>query len=161
MDYITLSLLLSFVVTLAYALTIFGRRNSRLPPGPFPFPIIGNLLHLSNKPHRSLATLSKRYGPLMSLKLGSKTTIVISSPDIAKEVLQNYDHLFSNRSLPDTARAVDHDKYSIVWLPAGDQWRRLRRISKEYLLSMQCLDASELLRQEKVHVVEYIIFRLE
>ncbi|KAI3500387.1 hypothetical protein L1887_36208 [Cichorium endivia] len=38
----------------------------------------------------------------------------------------------------------------MVWLPAGDQWRKLRRITKEYLFSVQQLDTSELLRREKV-----------
>ncbi|KAJ0762585.1 putative geraniol 8-hydroxylase [Helianthus annuus] len=150
MDYLTLSFLFSFLLTLGYAITISGRRSSRLPPGPFPFPIIGNLLHLSDKPHQSLATLSKRYGPLMSLKFGTRTTIVVSSPDIAKEFLQTHDHSFSSRSVPDVAKVVDHEKYSIVWLPVGEKWRKLRRISKEYVFSMQRLDASELLRQTKV-----------
>ena len=85
MDYSTLFLLFSFILTVVYLTTISGRRNSRLPPGPYPLPIIGNLLELGDKPHGSLATLSKRYGPLMSLKLGSRATIVVSSPDIAKK----------------------------------------------------------------------------
>ncbi|KAD3069190.1 hypothetical protein E3N88_37070 [Mikania micrantha] len=150
MDYLTLSLALSFISIITYAIFISGRRDSRLPPGPSHFPIIGNLLHLGEQPHISLATLAKRYGPLMSLKLGSKTAIVVSSPDIAKEFFQKQDHLFSSRSVPETGRALDHDKYSMVFLPVGDQWRRLRRISKEYLLSMQRLDATETLRQKKV-----------
>ncbi|KAJ0598314.1 putative geraniol 8-hydroxylase [Helianthus annuus] len=159
MDYLTLSILFSFFITLilAYAITISGRRSSRLPPGPFPFPIIGNLLYLSDKPHQSLATLSKRYGPLMSLKFGTRTTIVVSSPYLAKEFLQTHDHSFSSRSVPDAARVVDHEKYSIVWLPVGEKWRKLRRISKEYVFSMQRLDASELLRQTKVkELVDHI-----
>ncbi|KAJ0582338.1 putative geraniol 8-hydroxylase [Helianthus annuus] len=151
MDYLTFSFLFSFLLTLGYAITISGRRSSRVPPGPFPFPIIGNLLHLSDKPHQSLATLSKRYGPLMSLKFGAKTAIVVSSPDLAKEFLQTHDHSFSSRSVPDVVgRVADHAKYSIVWLPVGEKWRRLRRISKEYVFSVQRLDASELLRQTKV-----------
>ncbi|KAI3800475.1 hypothetical protein L1987_28566 [Smallanthus sonchifolius] len=150
MDYLTLSFLFSFILTVAFAITITGRRNSRLPPGPFPFPIIGSLLLLGDKPHHSLAKLSKRYGPLMSLKLGSRTTIVVSSPDMAKEFFQTHDYSFSSRSVPDATRVVDHNKYSIVFLPPGDQWRRLRRISKEYLFSVQRLDAGEHLRHEKV-----------
>ncbi|KAM0003317.1 putative geraniol 8-hydroxylase [Helianthus debilis subsp. tardiflorus] len=149
-NYLAFTLLFPFLLALAYAITISGRRNSRLPPGPFPFTIIGNLLHLGGKPHQSLATLSKRYGPLMSLKLGTRTTIVVSSPDMAKEFFQKHDDSFSSRLIPDTSRLLDHDKYSIVWLPAGDQWRRLRRISKEYIFSAQRLDASEPLRQKKV-----------
>lgn len=151
MDYPTFFHIFSSLLTIIYALiTISGRHNSRLPPGPYPFPVIGNLLKLSDKPHQSLATLSKRYGPLMSLKLGSKTTIVLSSPDIAKEFFHTHDISFSSRSVPDTVRAADHHKFSMVWLPAGDQWRKLRKITKEYMFSVQQLDASELLRQEKV-----------
>ncbi|KAK1420158.1 hypothetical protein QVD17_21522 [Tagetes erecta] len=158
MDLLISCLLFSFLLTIAYVITISGRRNSRLPPGPYPFPIIGNLLHLGDKPHRSLATLCKRYGPLISLKLGSKTTIVVSSSDTAKEFFQTHDHLFSSRSVPETVRRLmDHDKYSIVFLPVGDQWRRHRKISKEYMLSMQRLHTSELVRQEKVHnLLEYV-----
>ncbi|KAI3681658.1 hypothetical protein L6452_36460 [Arctium lappa] len=148
--YTTFFFFLSFLITFIYALTISSQRNSRLPPGPYPFPIIGNLLEVGNKPHRSLAILSKRYRPLMSLILGTKTTIVVSSPDMAKEFFHTNDQSFSGRSITEAIRAVDHYKFSLVWSPVGDQWRRLRRITKEYLFSMQCLDASELLRRDKV-----------
>ena len=153
MAYSILFLLLSFLFTCIYAFTIVRRCNSRLPPGPFPFPIMGNLLQLSDKPHRSLATLSKRYGPLMSLKLGCITTIVISSPDIVKEFFQTHDIAFSSRSVRDMARMVDHHKYSIAWLPVGDQWRRLRRVTREYFYSAQSLEASELVLENKVRVL--------
>ncbi|KAK9056237.1 hypothetical protein SSX86_027327 [Deinandra increscens subsp. villosa] len=149
MDFLTFPLLFSFLLAFAYVIIISGRRNSRLPPGPFPLPVIGNLLCLGDKPHHSLATLSKRYGPLMSLKLGSKTTVVVSSPGIAKEFFQKHDRFFSSRSIPDSVRAVNHNKYSIVFLPAEDQWRKLRKICKEYIFSVQRLDAGELLRRKK------------
>ncbi|KAF5811727.1 putative geraniol 8-hydroxylase [Helianthus annuus] len=94
----------------------------------------------------------------MSLKFGTRTTIVVSSPDIAKEFLQTHDHAFSSRSIPDVGRIVDHEKYSIVWLPVGEKWRKLRRISKEYVFSVQSLDASELLRQTKAVNIGGIAF---
>ncbi|KAK9056234.1 hypothetical protein SSX86_027324 [Deinandra increscens subsp. villosa] len=150
MDFLTFPLLFSFFLAFAYVIVISGRRNFRLPPGPFPLPVIGNLLHLGDKPHHSLATLSKRYGPLMSLKLGSRTTIVVSSSNIAKEFFHNHDPFFSSRSIPDSLRVVDHDKYSIVFLPAEDQWRKLRKICKEYIFSVRRLDANELLCRKKV-----------
>ncbi|KAF5788887.1 putative geraniol 8-hydroxylase [Helianthus annuus] len=150
MDNATFFLVLPFLLTFIYVFTTSSRRNPRLPPGPYPFPIIGNLLLLTNKPHRSLAALSERYGPLMSLKLGSRTTIVVSSPDIAQEFFQKHDQSFSSRSIPETARVMDHHKYSVAWLPAGDEWRKLRRITKECLFSGQCLDGSQQLRRQKV-----------
>ncbi|GKD07292.1 cytochrome P450 [Tanacetum coccineum] len=150
MEYSTLLLALSFLVTFIYGFSISNRRRSRLPPGPYPLPIIGNILALGDKPHRSLTQLSTRYGPLMSLKLGSITTIVVSSSEIAKEFFLTHDKAFSNRSIPNIAKLMDHHEYSITWLPTtGDEWRKQRRITKGYLFSGPSLEASERLRSEK------------
>ena len=121
-----------------------GRKSgsSTLPPGPHPLPIIGNILELGNKPHQAVAKLSKTYGPLMTLKLGSITTIVISSPDIAKEALQKKDQAFSSRTIPDTGRVADHHKVSMVWLPALTHWRNLRKVSATKTFAPQQLDAT-------------------
>jgi hypothetical protein len=81
--------------------------HKKLPPGPKPFPVIGNLLELGDQPHRSLTRLAKAHGPIMTLQLGGVTTIVISSADTAKEVLQTHDQLLSNRTIPDALRAHD------------------------------------------------------
>ncbi|CAI9292224.1 unnamed protein product [Lactuca saligna] len=152
MEYHTFFLLLCCLFPFIYAFTICNssRRNLRLPPGPKGFPIIGNLLEIGANPHHSLAILSKCYGPIMSLKLGSRTTIVISSPDITKEFFHTHDTSFLNRSVPIALRAGDFDKYSMMWMPAGDQWRKMRRITKEYLFSVLQLDAREFLQRKKV-----------
>ncbi|XP_024962826.1 geraniol 8-hydroxylase-like [Cynara cardunculus var. scolymus] len=148
-------ILLSISTCFFYFLNSLSRRRksgviTRLPPGPYPFPIIGNILKLGNKPHHSLAALSKTYGPLMSLKLGTTTTIVVSSREIAQEFFLKHDVSFSSRSIPHVVNTHDHDKLSMAWLPVGDQWRKLRRISKEHLFVVRQLDASHLLRKEKV-----------
>ncbi|XP_076941160.1 cytochrome P450 76T24-like [Bidens hawaiensis] len=157
MDYATIFLVLPFLLAFIYVYTTSSRRNPQLPPGPYPYPIIGNLLKLGNNPHLSLAELSKRYGPLMSLKLGSKTTIVISSPEMAKEFFHKHDQAFSSRSIPEIARVKNHLTRSIVFLPVGDHWRKLRRITQECLFSVQRLDASEQLRMQKVEqLVDYV-----
>ncbi|MBA0588394.1 hypothetical protein Gorai_001499, partial [Gossypium raimondii] len=46
--------------------------------------IIGNLIDLGDKPHRSLAKLAQIHGPVMSLKLSSLITVVVSSETMAK-----------------------------------------------------------------------------
>ncbi|XP_027101077.1 cytochrome P450 76T24-like [Coffea arabica] len=86
----------------------------------------------------------------MSLKFGSRRTIVVSSPEIAKEMLQKHDLEFSGREIRDAARALDHHKFSVFWLPAQSQWRNLRKLCKERIFSSERLNASQGLRQEKV-----------
>jgi hypothetical protein len=124
--------------------------HSKLPPGPKPFPVIGNLLELGDKPHRSLTKLAKVHGPIMTLKLGSVTTIVISSADMAKEVLQAHDQILSNRTVPDALRAHEHDKFSLPWIPVSSQWRNLRKICNGQLFSNTALDANQDIRRKKV-----------
>ncbi|EYU22015.1 hypothetical protein MIMGU_mgv1a019827mg, partial [Erythranthe guttata] len=123
----------------------FTRRDPshrNLPPGPKPFPIVGNIFQIGQNPHKSLAKLSKTYGPLMSLKLGSIYTIVVSSPEIAKEILQKHDQNFSGRTIPAAMQAHDHHKISMA---------------KEHLFTNPCLEAGQTLRREKLdQLCEYL-----
>ncbi|XP_012851535.1 PREDICTED: ferruginol synthase-like [Erythranthe guttata] len=149
MDFVTLLLLF---LSLAFSHVLVTKlRNTKLPPGPFPLPIIGNTLHLGrNRAHRSLAKLSKTYGPLMYLKLGTIQTIVASSPEMAREILQKHDQVCSNRTVSLAAQATNHHNGSIAYLPAGSKWRIFRQICKEHLFTAHKLQSSEALRQEKL-----------
>ncbi|PWA38938.1 cytochrome P450 [Artemisia annua] len=127
--------------------------SARLPPGPYPIPIIGSMFKLGNKPHHTLAALSETYGPLMSLKLGSITTIVVSSREIVQEVFSKHDMSFSSRTVPYSAYygyTQNLKKNSVIWLPVGDKWRSIRKVLKEQLFSIRQLDASQNLRKKKV-----------
>ncbi|KAB2609756.1 hypothetical protein D8674_042816 [Pyrus ussuriensis x Pyrus communis] len=113
-----LSLMVVWISVHAIYYSFAGRKiPTRLPPGPKPFPFIGNLLELGNEPHLSLTNLSQRYGPIFTLHLGQVTTVVVSSSTVAKEVLRTHDHFFCNRTIPDAVQARDHAKYGMPWLP--------------------------------------------
>ncbi|VFQ92046.1 unnamed protein product [Cuscuta campestris] len=127
------------------------RHRKNLPPGPFPFPVIGSLHLLGDKPHISLSRLAAKYGPVMNLKLGTVNTVVISSPAAAKEVLQKQDSYFSaSRGVPDAVRAHDHHRYSVIFLPVSPEWRALRKILTSNIFSGSRLDANHKLRDRKI-----------
>nr|ALT04746.1 CYP76 [Beta vulgaris] len=155
MEYYTITLL--FII---FTISIFGTKilsKSKLPPGPTPWPIIGNILELGKLPHQAVDKLSKTYGPILSLKLGSITTIVISSPEIVKEMFLEHDLALSSRPSPDASRVGNHNKFSIVWLPVSPKWRDLRKIATIQLFTTQRLDSSQELRQIKVNeLVDYV-----
>ncbi|KAK7244108.1 hypothetical protein RIF29_38926 [Crotalaria pallida] len=155
MDSITsilLLLLLTCIVT-QYLRSLHARSkksNYKLPPGPSFLTIIRNLPQLSKKPQLTLANFAKLHGPIMRFKLGQVTTIVISSPNMAKEVLQTHDLLFSNRTVPQGATVHNHDHYSLAFLPISPLWRDLRKIFNNQMFSNKVLDSSQDLRCKKV-----------
>ncbi|KAL6993688.1 hypothetical protein U1Q18_011800 [Sarracenia purpurea var. burkii] len=162
MELLSVVLYFLLAITLLQALLslVRGKRKTRLklPPGPIGLPILRNLLKLGDKPHKSFAELAKIYGPIMSLKLGQKTTVVISSSAIAKEVLQKQDLAFSSsRFILNSLYAHDHHQYSVIWLPVGDRWRSLRKIMNFNIFSGNRLDMNQYLRRQKVQeLIAYI-----
>lgn len=123
---------------------------SKLPPGPWRLPVIGNLHQLGAKPHQSLANLAQTHGPIMSLKLGKVTAIFISSAPAARQVMQKQDHLFANRDVPDSLTACNHAESSVIWLPLSPIWRESRKVMNSQIFNSQKMEASASLRQQKV-----------
>ncbi|KAL9231941.1 hypothetical protein vseg_007099 [Gypsophila vaccaria] len=151
MNYTTiLSMLLSIVLIQLLKMFFHHPKNNKLPPGPKQIPIFGNIFNIGEKPHRSFTNLAKLYGPIISLKLGSVTTIIVSSADVAREMFLKHDHVLSNRTIPNSVKAGNHDKLSMSWLPVSHKWRHLRKIAAMQLFSTQRLDSSQSLRLAKV-----------
>ncbi|XP_042005480.1 premnaspirodiene oxygenase-like [Salvia splendens] len=107
----------------------------RLPPGPRKLPIIGNLHQMSNPPFRCFRDLSNKHGPLMHLKLGECNAIVVSSPDIAKQMLKDLDPSFASRPQNVAAEIMWYNSSNIVFCPYGDYWRQMRKLCIIDLLS--------------------------
>uniref|UniRef100_A0A803LQW7 Retroviral polymerase SH3-like domain-containing protein n=1 Tax=Chenopodium quinoa TaxID=63459 RepID=A0A803LQW7_CHEQI len=136
------------------AFPTFTPFEQKLPPGPPPLPISGDLFSLGSMPHVSLTKLAKEYGPLMMLQLGQVPTVIISSAAVAKEALQKNDVCFSSRHILDAVRALKHHENSVAWLPAGSassEWRNLRKICNSHVFSASRLGASQSLRRNKIN----------
>ncbi|CAL1375546.1 unnamed protein product [Linum trigynum] len=153
MEYFLLSCLLCLLCTLT-VLQFLARRPNKTPanllPGPARLPIIGNLHNLGDQPHKSLADLAKIHGPLMSLKLGQITTIVASSPAVAREILRKHDQALCERQLILAIQALDHHQSGLPWLPVESKWRNLRKVCNSYLFTTQKLDSNQGLRRKKI-----------
>ncbi|KAG5152917.1 hypothetical protein JHK84_029389 [Glycine max] len=155
MDSASCALLIVLTCAMVHALVgsflaMATKANHKLPPGPSSFPIIGNLLELGEKPHKSLAKLAKIHGPIISLKLGQITTVVVSSAQMAKEVLLTNDQFLSNRTIPQSVSVLNHEQYSLAFMPISPLWRELRKICNTQLFAHKSLDASQDVRRKIV-----------
>ena len=89
---------LALILPTFFIIKLLNRHhNKNLPPSPFSLPIIGHL-HLLKQPlHQTLETISLQYGPILSLKFGSRFILVVSSPSAVEECFTKNDIIFANR----------------------------------------------------------------
>ncbi|KAL3825580.1 hypothetical protein ACJIZ3_021609 [Penstemon smallii] len=126
-------------------------QKSLNPPGPSGLPFVGNLHQFdTSTPHIYLWKLSKKYGPLMSMKLGKVPVLVISSPKIAKEVLKTQDLAFCSRPRILGQYKLSYKGLDVAFTPYSDSWRELRKICVLHLLSNKQVQSFRPIREEEV-----------
>ncbi|XP_027183146.1 premnaspirodiene oxygenase-like [Coffea eugenioides] len=116
--------------------------SKKMPPGPMQLPFIGNLHQMvGSLPHHTLKKLADKYGPLMHLQLGELSTIIISSPKLAKEVLQSNSLAFANRPQIIVARVMLYNSLGVTFSPYGDYWNQMRQLYIMELLGPKSIES--------------------
>jgi hypothetical protein len=101
-------------------------------------------------PHQCLKILAEKYGPLMYLKLGEVPYIVVTSPELAKEVMKTQDLNFCDRPNLLLPTIFTYNATDIAFSPYGDYWRQLRKICIVELLSLKHVESFRSIREEEV-----------
>ncbi|CDP15065.1 unnamed protein product [Coffea canephora] len=106
------------------------------------WPFIGHLLQLSpNVPiARNLGAMADKYGPVFSLRLGMRQTLVVSSWEAVKECFTTNDKAFSYRPPSSFNEYVGYNYAAIGFAPYGPYWREIRKIVMLELLSNRRLE---------------------
>ncbi|KAH0448664.1 hypothetical protein IEQ34_022464 [Dendrobium chrysotoxum] len=144
------------LITLLTILFLFLHRRktvaaTRLPPRPPGLPLLGNLHQLGSLPHQSLNSLSKRYGPLILLQLGIVApTVVVSSAEIAEQVMKTQDLIFASRPPSSMANHLIYNSMDIAFSPYNDYWRKTKKICIVHLLSSRRVQSYRRVREEEV-----------
>ncbi|KAI3705364.1 hypothetical protein L1987_75600 [Smallanthus sonchifolius] len=126
---VTTSLVLSMSCMFLFITLRSNRSVPKLPPSPPKLPIIGNIHQLLGLPrHQALWQLSKQYGPIMQIHIGSKPLIVISSPTMTKQVFKNQDHIFCSRPISHASKRLSYNHLDIAFSPHNNHWREMRKI---------------------------------
>lgn len=85
--------------------------------------------------HQGLARLVDKYGGLFHLRMGILYIIVVSSPDMARKVLQAQDIIFSNCPANMAIAYLTCDRGDMAFANYGPLWRRMRKFFVTKLFS--------------------------
>ncbi|CAL5189633.1 unnamed protein product [Lathyrus oleraceus] len=147
-------LLFTFTFTyLLFKLFFHPKQKHKKPPGPSTLPIIGNLHMLGKLPHRKLHSLSKKYGPIMSLQLGQVPAVVISSSKAAELFLKTHDLVFASRPKIQASEIFSYGSKGLAFSEFGPYWRSVRKLSTLKLLSAFKVEMFAPIRKQELRVL--------
>ncbi|KAM4641216.1 cytochrome P450 2G1-like [Discoglossus pictus] len=99
-----------------------------MPPGPVPLPVLGNYLQI----HKEglvpfLVKMGEMYGPVSTIYLGSRPTVIVVGYKAVKEVMVDLGDAFLGRgNIPIFDRVFRNGS---LGLANGDAWKQLRQFS--------------------------------
>lgn len=106
----------------------------RMPRGPTPLPFIGNKLQLpKSQPWIQFQKWSQIYGPIFTIWIGRKPTVVISDPIIAQELMEKRSNKYSSRPRMVAMGEILWDGASVLVQPYGKEWTIRRKLLHQAL----------------------------
>ncbi|CAH2314055.1 cytochrome P450 2C19-like [Pelobates cultripes] len=152
---VTALLLSACVIFLLFNL-IQGRKENkiRLPPGPTPLPLLGNILQLSGKEaFKSFIRLAEQYGPVYTVYMGMERVVVLCGYDVVKLALIDNGDVFSGRGHMPLLDKMSSGGHGIV-NSNGERWKQLRRFS---LMTMRNFGVGKRSIEERIQEESYFL----
>ncbi|KAE8398031.1 cytochrome P450 [Aspergillus pseudonomiae] len=126
------------LVLLCYCASILRRPKRPLPPGPPRLPLIGNLhQYPKSEPWKTYQKWHKKYGPIMTVKYGPQTIIMLGTSQATRDILEKRSERYSSRPRMVVAERVTKNLQTSV-MPYGKLWRIHRRLQTSLLSNSAC-----------------------
>ncbi|POS73604.1 hypothetical protein DHEL01_v207996 [Diaporthe helianthi] len=115
------------------------KAGNKIPDGPKPLPILGSFPLLTQYPELTLDKWARKYGGLYSVWLGNQLFVIVSSPQVAKDLMVTNGAVFSSRKDLFIKSQTVFAGRGITATPYNDLWRKHRRIATTWL-SQKAID---------------------
>lgn len=143
----------SLLGTVALILLLYMINNSltagesrKEPPGPRPWPLLGNLLQLDLKRlFASLYEMSKKYGSVFTIYLGPNKVVVLAGYKTVKEALVGFADEFGDRDISPIFQNV-FQSHGIIFAN-GESWKEMRRFA---LTTLRDFGMGKKMAQDKI-----------
>jgi 5-O-(4-coumaroyl)-D-quinate 3'-monooxygenase len=146
-----------FFIILAYKL--YQRLRFKLPPGPRPWPIVGNLYDIKPVRFRCFSEWAQAYGPIISVWFGSTMNVIVSNTDLAKQVLKENDQQLADRHRSRSAAKFSRDGQDLIWADYGSHYVKVRKVCTLELFTPRRLEALRPIREDEVTAMVESIFK--
>ncbi|XP_070806339.1 cytochrome P450 1B1 isoform X1 [Pituophis catenifer annectens] len=137
-----LSLLLAFQAV-KFLVFEWSRRRRLEPPGPFPWPLLGNAAQLGRAPHLAFGRLAATYGSVFQLRLGRWPVVVLSGERAIREALIRQGAAFAGRPPFPSFQLVSGGR-SLAFGGYSELWKLQRRLAHS---TLRAFSAHRLLEQ--------------
>lgn len=125
------------VVGLATGLIVYllvRRLKYNYPPGPTGLPLLGNFFQIDRANlHEQAFNWSKKYGPVITVRLGTTPFIIVNGLDAALEVLVKRSTDFAGRMQSVSVDMITFGGKGNTFGSYGPTWKLLRRIASKAL----------------------------
>lgn len=123
-------LLIAVVLTaiLLLARTRHKATRGQSPPGPFAWPLVGNVLQMGRLPHLTFMRMACRYGAIFQLSLGRQRVVVLNGEAAIRRALVGLGTRFAGRPDFPSFGLVSGGR-SIAFGGCTPQWRARRRLA--------------------------------
>ncbi|PIN10800.1 Cytochrome P450 CYP2 subfamily [Handroanthus impetiginosus] len=137
---------------------LYYRLRFRLPPGPRPWPVVGNLYDIKPVRFRCFAEWAQSYGPIISVWFGSTLNVIVSNSELAKEVLKDKDQQLADRHRSRSAAKFSRDGKDLIWADYGPHYVKVRKFCTVELFSPKRLEGLRPIREDEVSAMVESIY---
>ncbi|KAL8196939.1 UNVERIFIED_CONTAM: hypothetical protein K2H54_002417 [Gekko kuhli] len=135
-------------------------------PGPVGYPLIGSVLDMGKNPHLSLTQMSKKYGDVMKVRIGSRPVLVLSGLETIKQALVKQGGDFMGRPDLYSMRHVSDGQSMSFGTDSGEVWAARRKLVHNALRNFASSPSSgslssTLLEEHVSREAEHLVAKLQ
>ncbi|KAG8560505.1 hypothetical protein GDO81_015013 [Engystomops pustulosus] len=147
-----------FLICLEACLWVRGHRQKKSPPGPFPWPLLGNAMQLGQLPHLTFCKMAQIYGNVFKIKLGARDIVVLNGERTIRQALVKHSAEFAGRPNFSSFKIVSGGK-SMAFGSYSDLWKAHKKIAHSTLRAFSTLntESTRLFEQHVAAEVEDLI----
>ncbi|CAI0561151.1 unnamed protein product [Linum tenue] len=153
-------ILVAVAVVVFIQLWRMGQRKHQpsnvVPEIPGALPLVGHLHLLGGNQtlSRKLASFSRKYGDVFSIRLGANSAVVVSDYESMKECFTTNDRILSFRPDSSQAKVLGYNYAAFGFASYGTYWRDMKKMLMTELLSVNRIKA---LRHVQISEVDFLI----